>query len=42
MSGSKNAKQALDDTAQAWEGVTERIGRDTQLEAYQAAIGYGG
>jgi multiple sugar transport system substrate-binding protein len=42
MSGSKNAKQALDDTAQAWEGVTERIGRDKQLKDYQAAIGYGG
>ncbi len=42
MSGTKNAKQALDDTAQAWEGVTERIGRDKQLKDYQAAIGYGG
>jgi multiple sugar transport system substrate-binding protein len=41
MSGSKNAKQALDDTATAWEGVTERIGRDQQLKDYQAAIGYG-
>jgi multiple sugar transport system substrate-binding protein len=40
MSGSKNAKQALDDTAQAWEGVTDRIGRDKQKADYAAAIGY--
>jgi multiple sugar transport system substrate-binding protein len=40
MSGEKNAKQALDDTATAWEGVTDRIGRDKQKADYQAAIGY--
>ena len=40
MSGSKSAKQALDDTATAWEQVTDRIGRDKQLADYQAAIGY--
>jgi multiple sugar transport system substrate-binding protein len=40
MSGAKSAKQALDDTAAAWEGVTNRIGRDKQLKDYRAAIGY--
>ncbi len=40
MSGAKNAKQALDDTATAWEGVTNRTGRDKQLKDYRAAIGY--
>ncbi len=40
MSGGKTAKQALDDTAAAWEGVTDRIGRDKQKADYQAAIGY--
>lgn len=40
MSGSTNAKQALDDTAAAWEQVTDRIGRDSQIRDYQAAIGY--
>ena len=40
MSGAKSAKQALDDTATAWEQVTDRIGRDKQLKDYQAAIGY--
>lgn len=42
MSGAKSAKQALEETAAAWEGVTNRIGRDKQLEDYRAAIGYKG
>lgn len=42
MSGAKTAKQALDDTATSWEQVTERIGREKQIEDYQAAIGYEG
>ena len=40
MSGGKSAKAALDDTATAWEAVTDRIGRDSQIKDYQAAIGY--
>ena len=36
----ESAQQALDDTATAWEGVTDRIGRDKQKADYQAAIGY--
>ena len=40
MSGSKTAQQALDDTAAAWEQVTDRIGRDKQIKDYDAAIGY--
>ena len=39
-SGTKQPQQALDDTAAAWEQVTDRIGRDKQLKDYQAAIGY--
>jgi multiple sugar transport system substrate-binding protein len=42
MSGAKSAQQALDDTAAAWEQITDRLGRDTQLEAYQKAIGWQG
>jgi multiple sugar transport system substrate-binding protein len=42
MSGEKSAKQALDDTAASWEQITDRIGRDSQLQDYQAAIGYEG
>jgi len=40
MSGGKSAQQALDDTATSWEQVTDRIGRDSQIKDYDAAIGY--
>ncbi len=42
MSGEKSAQQALDDTAAAWEQITDRIGRDSQLKDYREAIGYEG
>ena len=42
MSGDKTAKQALDDTASAWEEITDRLGRDKILKQYQEAIGFGG
>jgi multiple sugar transport system substrate-binding protein len=42
MSGAKSAKEALDDTAAAWERITDRLGRDEQFQAYQAAIGWEG
>jgi multiple sugar transport system substrate-binding protein len=40
MAGGKTAKQALDDTAAAWEQITDRLGRDKILQQYQEAIGY--
>ena len=42
MSGEMGAQEALDATAAAWEGVTDRLGRDSQLQYYQDAIGYEG
>lgn len=42
MSGAKTPQQALDDTAAQWEAITDRLGRDKQLEAYQSAIGWKG
>jgi multiple sugar transport system substrate-binding protein len=42
MSGEKSAQQALDDTAAAWEEITDRLGRDKILKQYQEAIGFGG
>jgi multiple sugar transport system substrate-binding protein len=42
MSGAKTPQQALDDTAAGWEQVTDRLGRDKQLKAYQEAIGWKG
>ena len=32
MGGRKTAKEALDATAAAWEGITDRLGREQQLE----------
>jgi multiple sugar transport system substrate-binding protein len=40
MSGAKTAQQALDDTAATWQEITDRLGRDKQLELYRTAIGY--
>jgi multiple sugar transport system substrate-binding protein len=40
MAGGKTAQQALDDTAAAWEQITDRLGRDKILQQYQEAIGY--
>lgn len=40
MSGEKTAQQALDETAAAWEEITDRLGRDTILQQYQDAIGF--
>jgi multiple sugar transport system substrate-binding protein len=40
MSGSKSARQALDDTAKSWEEITDRLGRNGQLSLYQTAIGF--
>jgi multiple sugar transport system substrate-binding protein len=42
MSGAKTPQQALDETAAGWEQVTDRLGRDKQLKAYQEAIGWKG
>jgi multiple sugar transport system substrate-binding protein len=40
LGGRKTAKQALDATAAAWDGITDRLGREQQRDAHQQAIGY--
>jgi multiple sugar transport system substrate-binding protein len=40
MGGRKIPTQALDDVAVAWEKITDRLGRQRQLELYRQAIGY--
>jgi multiple sugar transport system substrate-binding protein len=40
MGGRKEPAQALEDVAAAWEKITDRLGRERQLELYRAAIGY--
>ena len=37
-----SGQEALDDTATAWEQVTERSAGTSQIKDYQAAIGYKG
>jgi multiple sugar transport system substrate-binding protein len=38
LAGQTQPKSALDDTAQAWERITERYGRDKQKKLYQASF----
>ncbi|MFL5335653.1 MAG: extracellular solute-binding protein [Geminicoccaceae bacterium] len=40
LGGRKTAQQALDDTAAAWDKITDRLGRDQQRDEYRKAIGY--
>jgi multiple sugar transport system substrate-binding protein len=40
LGGRKTAQEALDAVAAAWDGITDRLGREQQLEAYREAIGY--
>lgn len=42
MAGQFTAQDALDATAEAWEQVTDRLGRDEQLRLYREAIGFDG
>jgi multiple sugar transport system substrate-binding protein len=38
LAGQTTPKAALDDTAKAWEQITERYGRDAQKKLYQASF----
>lgn len=40
LGGRKTAQAALDDTAAAWDKITDKLGREQQLDAYRQAIGY--
>jgi multiple sugar transport system substrate-binding protein len=40
MSGQVNAQEALDRTAQDWNAINDRFGKDEQLKYYQESIGY--
>jgi len=39
MTGSKSPEDALKATADDWEAITERLGRDDQLKSYKASLG---
>jgi multiple sugar transport system substrate-binding protein len=40
MIGRLDPQEALDRTARAWEGITDRRGFDLQLQQYQQSVGY--
>ncbi len=40
MAGQISAKEALDRTAQDWDAINERFGKEEQLKYYQESIGY--
>ncbi len=42
LSGQVSAQEALDRTARDWERITNRLGKDMQLQLYREAIGYTG
>ena len=42
LAGEISAQEALDNTAELWNAITDRLGRDAQLEQYKAAVGYMG
>ena len=42
MTGQSSAQEALDNTAEDWEEITDDLDVDSQLEIYQQAIGYMG
>ena len=40
MGGPQDPAEALGDVAAGWERITDRLGRERQLELYRQAIGY--
>ncbi len=38
MTGNKTVQQALDDAAEEWDLITERLGRENQKEYYKALM----
>ena len=42
LAGEISAQEALDNTAELWDAITDRLGRDAQLAQYKAAVGYMG
>lgn len=42
LAGEISAQEALDNVAELWNGITDRLGREAQAEQYRAAVGYMG
>ena len=41
LAGEISSQEAMDKVAAGWDEITERLGRDGQLEQYRSAVGYG-
>ncbi len=41
VAGELSAQDALDDVAEAWNDITDRLGREGQLQQYRDAVGFG-
>ena len=39
VAGNMSAQEALDGVAATWEEITDRLGRESQLELYQQSLG---
>ena len=42
LSGQAGAQEALDEAAETWNEITDRLGRDEQLRIYREALGLTG
>ncbi len=42
LAGEISSQEALDNVAAGWDEITDRLGRDAQLEQYKSAVGYSG
>ena len=42
IAGEISAQEALDNVAAAWDDITDRLGRDSQLAQYRSSVGYTG
>lgn len=42
VAGEISAQEALDNVAAQWDAITDRLGREAQLEQYRAAVGWEG
>lgn len=41
LAGQSSPQEALDEVAEQWDEITERLGRDEQLDLYRASLGLG-
>ncbi len=40
VAGETSPQEALDNVAKAWDEITDRLGRESQLQQYRSAVGW--